>query len=65
MKMYVVQCPYCGKLNRNVYLEETNGWMECEYCSGVSRTAESDGGQTPPVRIISPLHIAESACKGA
>lgn len=24
--------PVCGKVNRSLYLEETDGWMECEYC---------------------------------
>ena len=25
-------CPVCGRINRSLYLEETEGWMECEYC---------------------------------
>ena len=25
-------CPACGKENRNLYLDETDGWMICEYC---------------------------------
>ena len=29
---YDVVCPICGKINRSLYLEETNGWMECEHC---------------------------------
>ena len=29
---YDVACPVCGRINRNLYLEETEGWMECEYC---------------------------------
>ena len=29
---YDVACPVCGRLNRSLYLEETEGWMECEYC---------------------------------
>ena len=27
---YDVACPVCG--SRSLYLEETEGWMECEYC---------------------------------
>ena len=29
---YDVACPVCGRVNRSLYLEETEGWMECEYC---------------------------------
>lgn len=32
MKTYNAKCPYCGYMNRNVYLGETNGWMECLSC---------------------------------
>ena len=29
---YDLACPVCGRINRSLYLEETEGWMECEYC---------------------------------
>ena len=32
---YDVACPVCGRINRSLYLEETEGWMECE-CCGIS-----------------------------
>lgn len=32
MKLYDVKCPICGTINHNLYLEETDGWMECEHC---------------------------------
>lgn len=32
MKLYDIQCPICGTVNHNLYLEETHGWMECEHC---------------------------------
>ena len=32
MMTYDVACPICGRINRSLYLEETEGWMECEYC---------------------------------
>lgn len=32
MKKYHIKCPHCGTLNHNLYLEETDGWMECECC---------------------------------
>ena len=64
MKSYDVRCPYCGKLNRSVYLEETNGWMECIFFSTPSRTTEAGEKPDLAARIISPLHMAVSTCKG-
>ena len=32
MKMYNKKFLLCGHMNRHLYLEETNGWMECEKC---------------------------------
>ena len=32
MKTYDIECPICGAKNKNLYLDETNGWMECEKC---------------------------------
>ncbi len=37
MKTYDVRCPICGKLNRNLYLEETDGWMECDRCRSTAK----------------------------
>ena len=34
---YDVICPVCGRINRSLYLEETEGWMECEYCGNSSQ----------------------------
>lgn len=36
MKTYDATCPVCGHKNMNLYLEETEGWMECEKCQQVS-----------------------------
>ena len=33
MKRYDVICPVCGKKNKDLYLDETGGWMECERCN--------------------------------
>lgn len=38
MKKYDVKCPICGTVNHDLYLEETNGWMECEHCHETSKT---------------------------
>ena len=38
MELYRADCPCCGHTNRNLYLEETNGFFECEACGQVSRS---------------------------
>ena len=30
-----VTCPICCTVNHDLYLEETDGWMECEHCLNV------------------------------
>ena len=30
----------CSQLNRGLYLEETDGWMECEKCGNVTQSME-------------------------
>ena len=32
MNTYDVKCPICGAVNRSLFLEETDGWMECDHC---------------------------------
>lgn len=32
METYDVRCPLCGTINHNLYLEETDGWLECDHC---------------------------------
>ena len=40
MKSYELRCPICGTVNRGLYLEETDGWMECEKCGNVTQSME-------------------------
>ena len=37
MKTYSEKCPICGEMNSDLYLEETDGWMECEFCHSVTQ----------------------------
>lgn len=37
MKRYNMACPFCGHMNKQMYLEETDGWMECEHCHKESK----------------------------
>ena len=32
MEKYDVKCPICGEVNHGLFLDETDGWMECEKC---------------------------------
>lgn len=40
MKHYDAKCPLCGTVNHNLYLEETDGWMECEHCGNEVKVLE-------------------------
>lgn len=37
-RSYDRACPLCGTLNRNLYLQETNGLYECENCGHIIHT---------------------------
>ena len=37
MIAYDVTCPICGYINKDIYLEETDGWMECEKCGQITQ----------------------------
>ena len=47
---YDICCPVCGAVNRGLYLEETDGWMECEKCGNV--TQSMDHRQTVLIPLI-------------
>ncbi|MBR6323215.1 MAG: translation initiation factor 2 [Lachnospiraceae bacterium] len=34
---YDIRCPFCGSVNRGLYLDETGGSMECSACGKVTR----------------------------
>lgn len=47
MRTYDIECPLCGHMNYSLYLEETNGWMECEKCGQMTKKL----GILPTVKI--------------
>ncbi len=57
MKCYDVRCPICNTLNRRLYLEETQGWMECEHCQQVVKVLSIPGlkPKTVPVFTLQQL----------
>ena len=42
MDMADAVCPACGTINRNLFLRETDGWFECEYCMTISKVNVHD-----------------------
>lgn len=52
VKTYDVKCPICGKVNHNLYLDDTGGWMECEGCGQMTQyLRDSKVGQIPPLAV--------------
>lgn len=49
MKSYDAKCPICGTINHNLYLEETQGWMECEQCNQTVKVLEFAANKKEPV----------------
>ena len=50
MKRYDIRCPICGSVNKSLFLEETEGWFECEKCGTLTQQSFSD-------RTILPMSI--------
>ena len=40
MKRYDPLCPHCGRVNYSRYLEETEGYFQCDYCNKVVLSQE-------------------------
>ena len=65
MKTTDVKCPVCGAMNRNLYLEETDGWMECDECGNTMRLLRADAAgpaREEPARwqLIQPVFSGRS-----
>lgn len=56
MKRYDVKCPICGTMNKNLDLEDSKGWMECEHCN---MTVKVLGVQEEVVKI--PVYTMKQA----
>jgi len=58
MKRFDVKCPFRGKVNHDLFLEETQGWMECSNCRSDVRVKQRmllrnlKGQPSLPVRRI-------------
>ncbi len=45
-------CPICGTLNKGLYLEETDGWMECGHCHSVVKEVRYDANHTAAIPLM-------------
>jgi hypothetical protein len=59
---YNVKCPVCGKENKDVYLEETDGWMECERCYTKVKARESS--KTVRIPLFTPEQLTRIVREG-
>ena len=60
MERYDVKCPFCETINRNLDLEDSNGWMECEHCKTITKTFNV----LPADRIVKvPIYTMKQAAK--
>lgn len=58
MERYDVKCPICETLNRNLDLEDSKGWMECEHC----KTASKVLGVLPKDKVVKiPVYTMKQA----
>lgn len=47
MRLYDAECPVCGTKNHGLFLEETEGWMECQACRSIVNV-KRDAVPCPP-----------------
>lgn len=60
MLTYDVICPVCGKVNHDLYLEETEGWMECVYCGNSRQDLRFKRARKIPVFRMDQLEQVEA-----
>ena len=63
MKQYEVKCPVCGKTNHGLFLQETEGWMECENCGADVEAKTFDDGKAIP--FLTPALCVEIMARAA
>ena len=59
MQGYDVRCPACGHINQHVYLEETDGFMECEKCGLVTKEVWRVAQEIGPLPIHTGKELAD------
>lgn len=56
-----VKCPACGTENKNLVLEETDGWMECEHCRLLVKALPYEAWRKVP--IYTPEQLTQMVVK--
>ena len=51
-KQYDVKCPVCGTVNKNLYLNETDGWMICENCGAEVKAMGFDVARLVSIPVL-------------
>lgn len=59
METYDVRCPICSTVNRHLYLEETDGWMECESCHQLVKILDAPGIKTMDIPVYTPHQLMQ------
>ena len=57
MLQYDVKCPMCGTVNKDLYLEETDGWMICEECGVKTQNALFQRERSTRIPVLSMKEI--------
>ena len=66
MKTTDVMCPVCGAINYGLFLEETDGWMECENCGSMTHLLKAKNNDLTDAskclwQVIKPLSAGKRA----
>ena len=57
MKRYTCECPVCGTINKDLYLEDSQGWYVCEKCDTSVQAMEV------VKRVCLPVYTPEQVAK--
>lgn len=57
MKRYTCECPICGTINKDLYLEDSQGWFVCEKCDNSVQIMKFEK------RIRLPVYTPEQVAK--
>ncbi len=64
MKKYDVKCPFCDTVNKDLFLEETHGWMICEKCQRESMSYKYITENTTKVPVLTFEQLAHMSRAG-
>lgn len=65
MKTYDIKCPVCGTVNKDLYLEETDGWFECDRCHQSTKALDFVKVTKLPILTMEQLTVLANSAKAA